>query len=79
MKRQMKRQTAVLGGALLTLLMLGWSLPGRFSTVARDDRGDGGGKGVIILIATVLGIAAVVAVGVLITNQINSRAPGLGQ
>ncbi len=79
MKRQMERQTAVLSGALLTLLMLTWTLPDRLRSVARDDRGDGGGKGVIILIATVLGIAAVVAVGVLITNQINNRAPGLGQ
>lgn len=79
MKRQMQRQTAILSGALLTLLMVGWTLPERLRTVARDDRGDGGGKGVIILISTVLGIAAVVAVGVLITNQINNRAPGLGR
>lgn len=75
----MKRQTAVLSGALLILLMLALTLPERLRTLARDDRGDGGGKGVIILIATVLGIAAVVAVGVLITSQIKSRAPGLGQ
>lgn len=75
----MKRQTAVLNGAMLTLLMVAWTLPERLRTVARDDRGDGGGKGVIILIATVLGIAAVIGVGVLITNQISSRAPGLGR
>ncbi len=75
----MKRQTAVLNRVLLTLLMLALTLPERLRTLARDERGDGGGKGVIILIATVLGIAAVVAVGLLITNQINSRAPGLGQ
>lgn len=75
----MKRQTAVLNRVLLTLLMLALTLPERLGTLARDERGDGGGKGVIILIATVLGIAAVVAVGLLITNQINSRAPGLGQ
>ena len=75
----MKRQTAVLSGALLTLLMLTMTLPDRLRGIARDARGDGGGKGVIILIATVLGIAAVVAVGLLITNEINKRSPGLGQ
>ena len=31
----------------------------------------------IILVATVLGLIAVVGVGLLITNQINKRAPGL--
>ncbi len=75
----MERQTAILSGVVLTLLMVAWSVPERLHNIARDDRGDGGGKGVIILIATVLGIAAVVAVGLLITNQISSRAPGLGK
>lgn len=75
----MRRTTEVFGMVLASLVVLTWTLPDRVARVGRDERGDAGGKGLIILVASVLGLAAVIGVGVLITNQINSRGGGLGK
>ena len=75
----MRRTADLLAMVLASLLVLTWTLPGRVRQVGRDERGDAGGKGLIILVASVLGLAAVVGVGLLITNQISSRGGGLGK
>jgi len=73
----MKRLTSRLAVMVMFWFLLAAAVPDRLRRVARDERGDAGGKGLIILVAAVLGLAAVVAVGVLITKQINSRGNGL--
>jgi len=75
----MRRSTELAGVALMLLLIAALGMPDRLRRAVRDERGDGGGKGVIILVATVLGIVAVVAVAALITSEINKRGPGLGE
>jgi len=72
-----QRLAVAVGAVQLALLVVAWQVADRVGAVRRDERGDAGGKGVIILIATVIGIGALIGVGVLIANQINSRAPGL--
>ena len=73
----MNRATQLAATVQVSIWVMAWSMQDRAHRVLTDDRGDGGGKGVIILVATVLGLIAVVGVGLLITNQINKRAPGL--
>lgn len=64
---------------IATVLVMAWSLTDRTRQIGRDDSGEAGGKGVIILIATVIGIGAMIGVGALIATQISNRSPGLGQ
>ena len=55
------------------------TLPGRIRRTARDERGESGGHGLIILVVTVIGVGVAIAVGVLIKNAIDKRGPGLDQ
>lgn len=64
---------------IAAVVVMAWSLTDRARQIGRDDSGEAGGKGVIILIATVIGIGAMIGIGALIATQINNRAPGLGQ
>ena len=68
----------------LAAMLLVFGLPALVSALAdrvrrlqRDERGDAGGKTVVVLILTILGIAAAVGIGLLIKAQIDKRSPDL--